>query len=80
MRDTLFARRYPRRAEVQAEFAAKVARINLGPGLRLIPPANFEARQYRLEMVFQSRDELEKRVNQLQKAMTHADFHDLIPG
>jgi len=80
LRDRLFARRYPRRAKAQADFDAKASKAHLGPGIRLIPPANFEAHQYRMELGFQSRHELRKRVTQLQKAMTHTNFNDLIPG
>jgi hypothetical protein len=75
----LFARRFPRIVKAQKEFEAKIQKLDFGPGIWVIPPANFEARDYRLEIRFQSRDQLGKRLRRLQSATTHPDLENLLP-
>ena len=78
LRHQLFTRRYPRRAQAQADFELKARRLSLGPGVRLIPPPNFESPVYRLEMGFRCRDELGKQVETLRRVVESPDLNDLL--
>ncbi len=67
-RDPLSAlrrRRYPTLSGLEARFEAIAGRALSGSGVRLSPPPNFEGSRFTVEFTFDSRRELEKRVEAL---------------
>jgi len=58
IRFNLKKRRFPVIVKTEQEFEANRKRLNLGPGLKLIPPKNFEGTEFMLSMSFKSLTDL----------------------
>ena len=75
----LFARRFPQRFKARIDFETKLKKVKLGPGVRLTPPMDFEAHDYRLEVGFKTKEELDTRLGNLLKACDHELMIELLP-
>ena len=60
VRRILRLRRFPRLSAAEARFDAALKEMRMGPGIRIMPPENFEARVFRAEITFSSADELRR--------------------
>lgn len=65
LRSLLRQRRYPVMSAATARFQELVRHLNLGPGVRLIPPADFEGTTYTLTISFNRLDQLGDRSRQI---------------
>jgi len=77
VRRILRARRFPRLQAAETRFAAAVKQLHTGPGIRVMPPPNFEGRGFRAELTFSSADELCRRAGELLNAARQQAFESL---
>jgi hypothetical protein len=66
LRSLLRRRRYPVMSAATARFQDLVRDLNLGPGVQLIPPGNFEGTTYTLAITFDRLDQLRDRSLQIE--------------
>jgi hypothetical protein len=80
VRRILRARRFPRLQAAESRFAAAVKELRTGPGIRILPPTNFEGRVFRAEVDFSSVDELCLRARELLKTARQQALRRLCAG
>ncbi len=73
LRALLFRRRYPTISETSARFERLLKGLDLGPGVRLAPPANFEGTNYTLSISFDRIDQLVERGGRCLEALGRSD-------
>jgi ABC-type tungstate transport system substrate-binding protein len=66
LRSLLRQRRYPVMSAATAGFQDLVRHLNLGPGVQLVPPGNFEGTTYTLAITFDRLDQLRDRSLQIE--------------
>jgi len=66
LRSLLRRRRYPVMSAATAAFQELVRNLNLGPGVQLVPPGNFEGTTYTLLITFDRLDQLRDRSLQIE--------------
>jgi ParB family chromosome partitioning protein len=66
LRSLLRRRRYPVMSAARAQFQHLVHDLNLGPGVQLVPPGNFEGTTYTLAITFDRLDQLRDRSLQIE--------------
>jgi ParB family chromosome partitioning protein len=66
LRSLLRRRRYPVMSAATAAFQELVRNLNLGPGVQLVPPGNFEGTTYTLAITFDRLDQLRDRSLQIE--------------
>lgn len=69
LRSMLRQRRYPVMSAATARFQDLVRDLNLGPGVQLIPPGNFEGTTYTLTITFDRLDQLRDRSLQIENLL-----------
>lgn len=69
LRSLLRRRRYPVMSAATAGFQDLVRHLNLGPGVQLIPPGNFEGTTYTLAITFDRLDQLRDRSLQIENLL-----------
>lgn len=69
LRSVLRCRRYPVMSAATARFQDLVRHLNLGSGVQLIPPGNFEGTTYTLAITFDRLDQLRDRSLQIEKLL-----------
>jgi ParB family chromosome partitioning protein len=69
LRSLLRRRRYPVMSAATADFQDLVRHLNLGPGVRLVPPGNFEGTTYTLAITFDRLDQLRDRSLQIENLL-----------
>ena len=69
LRSLLRRRRYPVMSAATASFQDLVRHLNLGPGVQLIPPGNFEGTTYTLAITFDRLDQLRDRSLQIENLL-----------
>lgn len=69
LRSLLRRRRYPVMSAATAVFQDLVRDLNLGPGVALIPPGNFEGTTYTLSITFDRLDQLRDRSLQIENLL-----------
>ncbi|MGB5422846.1 MAG: ParB/RepB/Spo0J family partition protein [Desulfobacterales bacterium] len=69
LRSMLRQRRYPVMSAATARFQDLVRDLNLGPGVELIPPGNFEGTTYTLTITFDRLDQLRDRSLQIENLL-----------
>ncbi len=78
LRVLLRRRRYPAISSTTARFQGLVRELTLGPGVRLIPPVDFEGTTYTVAIGFDRLDQLETRSRGLAKIFTSRGFKDFL--
>lgn len=78
LRNLLRQRRYPVISSTAARFEDLVRELNLGPGVRLVPPADFEGTTYTVAIAFDRLDQLQGRGRQLEKVVSSRRFKDFL--
>jgi ParB family chromosome partitioning protein len=78
IRSYLRNRRFPEITTAERVFEKDVKALELGRGLRLIPPTNFESSDYALMIRFRSIDELSTRFTRLESLTTNPHFHKIL--
>jgi ParB family chromosome partitioning protein len=66
LRSLLRRRRYPVMSAATAAFQDLIRQLNLGPGVQLVPPGNFEGTTYTLAITFDRLDQLRDRSLQIE--------------
>jgi len=74
LRAYLRQRRYPRIAEAEKTFEKHRKNLNLGSDIKLIPPKEFEATTYGLNLTFSNLDHLKTLQTRLNKILQQPDF------
>jgi len=69
LRSLLRRRRYPVMSAAMAGFQDLVRHLNLGPGVQLVPPGNFEGTTYTLAITFDRFDQLRDRSLQIENLL-----------
>jgi ParB family chromosome partitioning protein len=69
LRSLLRRRRYPVMSAATARFQDLVRHLNLGPGVQLVPPGNFEGTTYTLAITFDRLDQLRDRSLQIENLL-----------
>jgi ParB family chromosome partitioning protein len=69
LRSLLRRRRYPVMSAATAGFQDLVRHLNLGPGVQLVPPGNFEGTTYTLAITFDRLDQLRDRSLQIENLL-----------
>lgn len=77
VRRILREQRFPRLHAAEDRFETALRDLRLGPGLRVLPPPNFEGRVCRAEIGFSSADELCRRIHELLNAARQEPFERL---
>ena len=80
LRAEMKRRRYPHITRAESEFQRRVHQLQLGQGIKLIPPKDFEGTTYRFEVGFDSADSLLRRVNRLRKVSEDPGLVKIIKG
>jgi ParB family chromosome partitioning protein len=70
LRRHLRRRRYPQISAASDRFDTLVRQLNLGPGVRLTPPAHFEGATYTLTILFERLEQLRERSRQIQTLLS----------
>lgn len=78
LREYLRRQRYSEITRVEAEFADRVACLNLDSGISLMPPANFEGMDYRLTLSFNRIEQLQAQLNQLCQVVDHSALKEIL--
>ena len=78
LRRYLRQRRYPRIAEAEKTFEIHRKNLNLGNDIKLIPPKEFEAATYGLNLTFTDLEHLKSLQTKLNKIIQHPDFKKII--
>jgi len=71
-------RRFPEITKTEKEIEIKIKEIKLGSNIRLIPPKNFEASTYSLNLQFSSIEQLRENQTTLQKVLQNPILKDII--
>jgi ParB family chromosome partitioning protein len=69
LRSLLRRRRYPVMSAATARFQGLIRHLNLGPGVQLVPPGNFEGTTYTLSITFDRLDQLRNRSLQIENLL-----------
>jgi hypothetical protein len=69
LRSLLRRRRYPAMSAATAGFQDLVRQLNLGPGVQLVPPGNFEGTTYTLAITFDRLEQLRDRRLQIENLL-----------
>ena len=69
--------RYPNVVEAEKNFAETVELLGLEPGMKLIPPKDFEGSAYVLHLGFRNVDELKKRSEKLREMLNGPEIEKL---
>jgi len=77
VRRILREQRFPRLRAAEDRFETALRDLRPGPGLRVLPPPNFEGRVFRAEISFSSADELLRRAGELLNAAQQEAFERL---
>jgi len=78
LRSYLRQRRYPRIAEAEKKFESHRKNLNLGNDIKLIPPKEFEATTYGLNLTFTNLEHLETLQTRLNKIIQQPDFKKIL--
>ena len=78
LRAYLRRRRYPRIAEAEKKFEFHHKNLNLGNDIKLIPPKEFEANTYGLNLTFTNLEHLKTLQTRLAKIIQQSDFKIII--
>ncbi|MDZ7579320.1 MAG: ParB/RepB/Spo0J family partition protein [Deltaproteobacteria bacterium] len=78
LRSRLRRRRYPALSAATARFQELVRHLNLGPGVALIPPDNFEGTTYTLAITFDRLDQLGDRRLQIEILLRNPTLRDFL--
>jgi hypothetical protein len=78
LRSRLRRRRYPVLSAATARFQELVRHLNLGPGVALIPPDNFEGTTYTLAITFDRLDQLGDRRLQIEILLRNPALRDFL--
>jgi ParB family transcriptional regulator, chromosome partitioning protein len=78
LRSRLRRRRYPVLSAAMARFQELVRHLNLGPGVALIPPDNFEGTTYTLAITFDRLDQLGDRCLQIEILLRNPALRDFL--
>ena len=78
LRDYLRRRRYPRIAEAEKTFEFHHKNLNLGNDIKLIPPKDFEASRYGLNLTFTNLEQLKILQTRLNRIIQLTDFKKII--
>ena len=78
LRSYLRQRRYPRIAEAQKKFELHRKNLNLGNDIKLIPPKEFEATTYGLNLTFTNLEHLKTLQTRLNKIIQQPDFKKIL--
>jgi hypothetical protein len=78
LRAYLRRRRYPRIAEAEKKFEFHHKNLNLGNGIKLIPPKEFEANLYGLNLTFTNLEQLKALQARLNRIIQLPDFKKII--
>jgi len=71
VRSNLRRRRFPNLSLAEASFQRNLRKLDLGSGIRLIPPEYFEGTSMKLSMTFKNEAELKELVDILKKTLTN---------
>jgi hypothetical protein len=78
LRSYLRQRRYPRLAAAEKKFEIHRKNLNLGNDIKLIPPKEFEATTYGLNLTFTNLEHLKSLQARLAKIIQQPDFKNII--
>ena len=78
LRSYLRQRRYPRISEAEKKFEIHRKNLKLGNDIQLIPPKDFEARHYGLNLKFTNFEHLKSLHTRLAKIIQHSDLKKII--
>jgi hypothetical protein len=78
LRAYLRRRRYPRIAEAEKKFQFHHKNLNLGNDIKLIPPKEFEANLYGLNLTFTNLEQLKTLQTRLTRIIQQPDFKKII--
>ena len=78
LRAYLRRRRYPRIVEAEKNFEFHHKNLNLGNNIKLIPPREFEANLYELNLTFSNLEQLKALQTRLNRIIQHPDFKKII--
>ncbi len=70
--------RYPAIAKARQEFESHLKNLKLGPDIKMIPPKNFEATTYTLQLSFDSLERLKKLQAQLGRILHHPSLAQIL--
>jgi hypothetical protein len=65
-------------SKTSEDFAACVKQLHLGPALQLIPPKDFEGREYKLSFSFSCRSELRALRSKIDDLLHHPALEKLL--
>ena len=71
-------RRFPEITRAEKEIEIKIKKLKLGSNIKLIPPKNFEASTYSLNLQFSSMEQLRENKTTLQKIIQNPILKDII--
>ena len=78
LRAYLRRRRYPRIVAAEKNFESHHKNLNLGNNIKLIPPREFEANLYELNLTFSDLEQLKALQTRLKRIIQHPDFKKII--
>ncbi len=78
LRELLRQRRYPAISSTAARFQDLVRELNLGPGVRLVPPVDFEGATYTVAVCFERLDQLQARGRRIEKVVSSRRFKEFL--
>ena len=80
IRSYLRQRRYPQIVKAEAKFENQRRRLNLGSNINLIPPKNFEATNYTLNLSFNSIAQLKTLHTKIHQLIQLPEFKQIVEG
>lgn len=78
LRDLLKKRRMPVLSEALKAFDQQRSRLNLGQGVRMVPPPGFEGRNYRLTFDFSTRSDLEGHLSTMKQLLRNPAMEQIL--
>ena len=78
IRSYLQQRRYPLISKATAHFAGQVKQLKLGDDIDLIPPRNFEDKDFTMTLRFKNREELGNLKKKIEEIMVHPAFAEIL--
>jgi hypothetical protein len=78
IRNYLKKRRFPVLSDAENRFKNLVKKLEFGAGMQLVPPADFEGRNYRLNLCFKNLEELESLKARLESIMINPGLKSIL--
>lgn len=80
MRSCLNRIRFPEISKAEENFSKHVKRLQIGKGIKLIPPKNFEGVNYIFQLTFKNIHELENEHSTMDRVIQDSEFKEIFKG